>query len=90
MSVRPLEEIQHELDQAVERRSRLWEELGAAYDAQKSAEAARLSERINELWAEARRTRAYERFGPSEVIIGRARVEERLEREEQRRLNRAA
>ena len=78
------------MDQAVERRSRLWEELGTGYDAQKSAEATRLSDRINELWAEARRVRVYERFGPSEVIIGRARVEERLEREEQRRLNKAA
>jgi hypothetical protein len=88
--VRTLREIQRELDDAVERRSRLWEELGAGYDAQKSGEAARLSDRISELWAEARRTRAYERFGPSDVIIGRARVEERLEREEQRRLNKAA
>ena len=88
--MRTLREINQELDQAVERRTRLWEELGAGYDAQKSAEAARLSDRISELWAEARRTRAYERFGPSEAIIGRARVEERLEREEQRRLNRAA
>lgn len=88
--MRTLKEIHHELDQAVERRSRLWEELGAGHDAQKSAEAARLSDRINDLWAEARRTRVYERFGPSETIIGRARVEERLEREEQRRLNKAA
>jgi serine/threonine protein kinase HipA of HipAB toxin-antitoxin module len=88
--VRTLREIRQELDRAVERRTRLWEELGAGHDAQKSAEAARLSERINELWAEARRTAARERFGPSEAIIGRARVEERLEREEQRRLNRAA
>lgn len=88
--MRTLDEIHRELDDAVERRSRLWEELGGGYDAQKSAEAARLSDRIDELWAEARRTRAYERFGPSEVIIGRARVEERLEREEQRRLNKAA
>jgi hypothetical protein len=88
--VRTLREIDQELEQAVERRSRLWEELGAGYDAQKSAEAARLSDRIAELWEEARRVRAYERFGPSEAIIGRARVEERLEREEQRRLNRAA
>ena len=88
--MRTLREINQELDQAVERRGRLWEELGTGYDAEKSAEAARLSDRISELWAEARRTRAYERFGPSEIIIGRARVEERLEREEQRRLNRAA
>jgi hypothetical protein len=88
--VRALAEIRRDLEHAVERRSQLWEELGVGYDAQKSAEAARLSERINELWAEARRTQAYERFGPSEVIIGRARIEERLEREEQRRLNKAA
>ena len=88
--MRTLKEIQLELDHAVERRSQLWEELGAGYDARRSAEAADLSERINELWAEARRTRAYERFGPSEIIIGRARAEERLEREQERRLNKAA
>ncbi len=88
--MRTLREIDQELEQAVERRTRLWEELGLGYDAHKSAEAAKLSDRIAELWEEARRVRAYERFGPSEVIIGRARVEERLEREEQHRLNRAA
>ena len=88
--MRTLPEIRRELEQAVARRARLWEELGEAHDSRKSAEAARLSERINELWAEARRTRARERFGPSEAIIGRARAEERLEREQQRRLDKAA
>ena len=88
--MRSLTEIRAELERATERRAQLWEELGAGFDAQKSAEAARLSERINELWAEARSVRARSRFGPSELILRRARAEERAERETRRRLDRAA
>ena len=87
--MRALRDIREELEEAVARRAQLWEELAEGYDAVKSAEAGRLSERIDELWAEARRTRAHDRFGPADIIIGRARAEERLERE-QRRLNKAA
>ena len=87
--MRTLKDIREDLEQAVARRAQLWEELAEGYDAAKSAEAARLSKRIDELWAEARRTRVHDRFGPADVIIGRARAEERLERE-QRRLNKAA
>ena len=77
-------EIRSELEKAVERRTSLWEELSEGYDAVKSAEAARLSKRIEELWAEARTARAYARYGPSKEIITRARAEDRLDRESRR------
>ena len=76
-----MDEIRAELAGAIDRRGELWHELGEGVDAAKSAEAARLSSRIEELWAEARATQAQRRFGPPELIQARARTEERLERE---------
>ena len=87
--MRTIENIRADLDQAIERRARLWEELGAGGDPTKSAEAAELTQLIDDLWAEARALKAYERFGPSDIIRARARTEERLEREA-RRLDRKA
>lgn len=87
--MRTIEDIRVELDLAIERRARLWEELGAGGDPAKSAEAAELTQLIDDLWAEARALKAYERFGPSDIIRSRARTEERLERES-RRLDRKA
>jgi hypothetical protein len=87
--MRTIENIRDELERATERRAELWHELGDGVDPAKSAEAAELSERIDELWAEARALRAYDRFGPSEAIRARARAEERLERDS-RKLKKAA
>ena len=84
MVVRTLTDIRKELDATTNRRSALWEELSEGYDARKSAEAAALSKRIEQLWAEARIARARARFGPSEDIITRARAEDRLDREARR------
>jgi hypothetical protein len=84
-----LDQIRAELEQLIEERAELWEALAEAHDPVKSAEAARLSQRIDQLWAESRNERARARFGPSEDIISRARAEDRLEREA-RRLRRAA
>jgi hypothetical protein len=84
-----LQEIRVELEQAIAARAEVWEELAEEHDPVKSAEAARLSEQIDQLWAEARNERARARFGPSEDIISRARAEDRLEREA-KRLRRAA
>ena len=84
-----MNEIRRELDEASERRAALWEELAHGYDAVTSAEAARLSKRIEELWGEARAARARARYGPSDEIITRARAEDRLDREA-RRLRTAA
>jgi hypothetical protein len=82
--MRTLTEIRRDVERASERRSDLWEELSEGHDAVKAAEAARLSRRIEELWAEARAARAQVRYGPSEEIITRARAEDRLDREARR------
>ena len=82
--MRNLADIRAELDSATERRAELWEKLAEGYDPVASAEAARLSEEIEELWEEARIARAYARYGPSQEIITRARAEDRLDREARR------
>jgi hypothetical protein len=82
--VRTLTDIRRDLENATQRRTFLWEELAEGHDAVKSAEASRLSERIEELWAEARTARAHARYGPSDEIITRARAEDRLDREARR------
>jgi hypothetical protein len=87
--MRTLYDIRRELDEATERRAELWETLSDGYDAATSAEAARLTKRIEGLWAEARAARARARYGPSEDIITRARAHDRLDREA-RRLQTAA
>jgi hypothetical protein len=78
-------EIRRELEEAVTRRAALWTDLSHGHDAVKSAEAARLSRRIDELWAEARAAEAQRRFGSPELIQARARAEERLERDARRK-----
>jgi hypothetical protein len=88
--VRNPSEIHAEIEEATERRAAVWEELSRQHDAAKSAEAARLSRLIDDLWAEYRAARAHARYGPSEIIITRARAEERLDRESRRRLQPAA
>ena len=82
--MRTIHEIRDELEQAVDRRAELWHELGEGVDPAKSAEAAELSQKIDELWAEARALKAYSTFGPSDAIRARARAEERLERDSRR------
>jgi hypothetical protein len=82
--VKTLNDIRRELDDAMERRAGLWEELGYGFDAVKSAEAAQLTRRIEELWSESRVARARARFGPSEEIITKARAQDRLDREARR------
>jgi hypothetical protein len=76
-----MDEIRAELTEAIDHRGELWHELGEGVDATKSAEAARLSSKIEELWAEARAAQVQRRFGPPELIQARARTEERLERD---------
>jgi hypothetical protein len=82
--MRTMKDIRDELERAVERRAELWHELGEGHDPAKSAEAAGLSERIDDLWAEARALRAQATFGPTDAIRARARAEERLERDGRR------
>ena len=87
--MRTLADIRRDLDVASERRASLWDDLADGFDAEKAAEAGRLTARIEELWAEQRVARARARYGPSEIIITRARAEDRLDREA-RRLQNAA
>jgi hypothetical protein len=54
--------------------------LSQAYDAALTAEHLELEERIARLWDEQRQARALLRFGDRDVIIQRARQEERLSR----------
>ena len=82
--MRTIENIRKELERAVERRAELWHDLNEGVDPAKSAEAAELSEQIDEMWAEARALRANDLFGPSDAIRARARAEERLERDSRR------
>jgi hypothetical protein len=79
--MRTLNEIKQELQEATARRADLWKELGAGADEEKSAEVARLNERIEELWQQARVAANRARFGDQGLIIRRARAEERLERD---------
>jgi hypothetical protein len=83
--VRTIAEIKAELERTVDRRAELWHELAAGHDEAKSAEVARLSSRIEELWVEARAAQARTRFGSPELIQARARAEERLERDARRK-----
>jgi hypothetical protein len=78
-------EIRRDLERAVAARADLWAELAHTRDAVKSAEAARLSRRIDDLWAEVRAAEAQRRFGSPQLIQARARAEERLEREARRK-----
>jgi len=78
-------EIRAELDEAVARRAEIWHELGDGVDEAKSAEVRRLSDLIEDLWAEARAVEAQNRFGSPELIQARARAEERLERDSRRK-----
>ena len=80
-SMRSIDEIRTDLDEATEQRSELWEELGHGLDPAKSAEAARLSTLIEDLWTELRAVQAQQRWGPTELIRRRALAEERLERD---------
>jgi hypothetical protein len=81
MEPRTLREIKLELDELVERRTALWNELSDGHDTQKAAEIADLNARIEALWTEARAAKNRAQFGSQKDILTRARAEERLERD---------
>jgi len=87
--MRTLNDIRRELDEAIERRALIWEALSDSHDASRSAEATQLTKKIDALWDEARAAKAYLRFGSPDLILARARAEDRLERES-RRVRKAA
>jgi FtsZ-binding cell division protein ZapB len=79
-AMRTLDDIRIEIEELTERRAEVMHELSRGHDAKLAAEHQRLEERIAELWDEQRAARAQRRWGDRELIIKRARAEERLER----------
>jgi ABC-type phosphate transport system auxiliary subunit len=75
-----LTEIRQEIDRLSARRVDVMRALSEGYDATLKAEHLELEERIAQLWDEQRQARALMRFGDRDVIIQRARQEERLSR----------
>jgi hypothetical protein len=78
--MRNLEEIREEIDRLSDRRAEVLHELPEGHDAALAEEHQRLDEQLAELWDEQRAVKATIRFGDREVIIQRARHEERLSR----------
>jgi hypothetical protein len=78
--MRTLTEIREEIDEVSERRLRVMRELSQGFDPELAAEHQRLEEQVAQLWEEQRNARAMLRFGDRDVIIQRARQEERLSR----------
>ena len=78
--MRTLNEIREEIDRLSERRIVVMRALSEGFDATLKNEHLELEERIAELWEEQRNARAMLRFGDRDVIIQRARQEERLSR----------
>jgi hypothetical protein len=75
-----LTEIRQEIDRLSARRVDVMRALSEGFDATLKAEHLELEERIARLWDEQRQARALLRFGDRDVIIQRARQEERLSR----------
>jgi ABC-type phosphate transport system auxiliary subunit len=75
-----LTDIKVEIDRLSDRRSQVMRSLAQGHDATLAAEHKELEEQIAELWEEQRAARATLRNGDRELIIQRARQEERLSR----------
>jgi t-SNARE complex subunit (syntaxin) len=78
--MRNLEEIREEIDRLSDRRAEVLHELSEGHDAALAAEHQHLDEQLADLWDEQRAVKATIRFGDRDVIIQRARHEERLSR----------
>ena len=78
--MRTLDEIRTEIEQLTEQRSQSLQKLSQGHDVLLAAEHKELEEQIAKLWDEHRMARAEIRWGDREVIIKRARAEERLDR----------
>jgi len=77
---RTLETIRLEIERATDRRAELLHVLAEGHDAVIAAEHAEVEATIASLWNEYREARVRGRFGDRDVIIKRARLEERLDR----------
>ena len=78
--MRTLDEIRTEIEQLTEERAELLHELAQGHDALLAVEHKEIEERIAGLWDEHRMARAQLRWGDRDMIIKRARAEERLDR----------
>jgi hypothetical protein len=78
--MRTLEDIRQEIDRLSDRRAEVLHGLSEGHDAALTDEHQKLDERLAELWEEQRAVRAKIRFGDRDLIIQRARHEERLSR----------
>ena len=78
--MRTLTEIKQEIDALSERRIEVMRALSDGFEANLASEHQELEEQIAQLWDEQRNARAMLRFGDRDVIIQKARQEERLSR----------
>jgi len=78
--MRTLEQIRQEIEQLSDRRAACMRALSEEFTSELKAEHERLEEEIAELWEEHRNARAALRFGDRDLIIRKARQEERLSR----------
>jgi hypothetical protein len=78
--MRNLQQIKEEIDRLSDQRAEVLKKLSEGYDADLAGEHKRLDAEIAELWDEQRAVRATIRFGDRDLIIQRARHEERLSR----------
>ena len=79
-TMRQLDHIRIEIEQLTEERRELLHTLSQGHDPELVAERGRIEAELARLWDEYRAERARVRFGERDVIIARARHEERLER----------
>ena len=78
--MRNLQDIKKEIDSLSDRRADVLHKLSDGHNAELAAEHKQLDEKIAQLWDEQRSVRASIRFGDRDLIIQRARHEERLSR----------
>ena len=73
-----IDDIKQEIERLSERRRELWQSLSNGHDQAASDEVKAIDETLKQLWDEHRALRARIRFGERDLIIKRARTEERL------------
>jgi hypothetical protein len=78
--MRTLQDIKNEIESLSDRRSDVLQKLSEGHNPELAAEHKQLDETIAKLWDEQRSVRATIRFGDRNLIIQRARHEERLSR----------
>ena len=78
--MRTLQDIKRDIDRLSDQRAEVLHKLSEGHDPELTLEHKRLDEKIADLWDEQRTTRASIRFGDRNLIIQRARHEERLSR----------